>query len=61
MEFIQEEIAKKFKSSAGSGKYALDSFHLAHTLDQKEGQDSIRAVDPETQYYFNEFSPIITK
>jgi len=55
MEFLQEEIGKKFKSATGSGKYALDSVHLTKELDSKGGQDGIRAVDGDKKYYFNEF------
>jgi len=53
MNFIQEEIAKKFKNVDGSGT-ALDPMHLSMSLDQGESQDAIRGLS-DCQYYFNEF------
>lgn len=55
VEFIQEEIGKKFKSVDDSGGGALESTHLSIKLDAKDGQEGIRAVDPDMIYYFNEF------
>lgn len=54
MEFIQEEIAKKFKNMDGSG-ISLESMHLSMAIDQGEAQDAIRSVDETMKYYFNEF------
>eukprot|EP01083_Nonionella_stella_P163818 540410_1 len=54
VEFIQEEIAKKFKSVNDSGG-ALESVHLGIKLDPKDGQDGIRAIDDTHTYYFNEY------
>eukprot|EP00483_Globobulimina_turgida_P012224 UN12246 len=54
VEFIQEEIAKKFKSVANSAG-ALDSIHLSIKLDAKDGQEGIRAIDEDVTYYFNEY------
>lgn len=54
VEFIQEEIAKKFKSVDGD-ENALSSTHLSIQFDPKEGQEGIRAIDPDMIYYFNEY------
>eukprot|EP01084_Bolivina_argentea_P130599 230549_1 len=54
VEFIQEEISKKFKS-VDSGGNALDAFHLSIKLDPTDGQDALRSIDSEKVYYFNEF------
>merc|ERR1712244_23712 len=54
VEFIQEEISKKFKSVDDS-EGALPSMHLSMTLDPKDGQDGIRSVDGSKVYFFNEY------
>jgi len=54
IEFIQEEITKKFKSVDDSVG-ALSSIHLSMKIDPNDGQEGIRKVDEEMKYYFNEF------
>ena len=57
VEFIQEEIAKKFKS-VDDGDGALSSMHLSIKIDPKEGQEGIRSIDDSITYYFNEFGKL---